>query len=82
MFSSFPSKVQICDVATLMGLKVGMEFGTYKKIFKISIKIISDTGITAGLRTYVYQLSVSHRWPATACGAVLENFAGFYRAKI
>ena len=39
MFSNFPNEVQICDVTTLMGLKVEMEFGTSRKNFKIPFKI-------------------------------------------
>ena len=36
MFSNFPNKVQICDVTTLMGLKIEMEFGTSQKNSKSS----------------------------------------------
>ena len=39
MFSSFLNEVQICDVTTLMGLKVEMNFGTFQKKFKIPSKI-------------------------------------------
>ena len=35
MISSFVNDVQICDVTTLMGLKVEMKFGTFQKKFKI-----------------------------------------------
>ena len=31
MFSNFPNEIQICDIITLIGLKIEMEFRTSQK---------------------------------------------------